>query len=163
EDPGAPRSAGLLAWWQRYRQYRQEQLRKPHTPGVWVVYFSLAALPLFGLGQSLIAAEAVDRRRYAFWLMGIYVASGLGLLLTTSFLGLRRYLRQRKLHMPVAMTGVWLSLGGALIVGLLVVGALLPRPHAEYALVELTPAGSKNRDASRYAVQRDSPGKGEGR
>ena len=30
--------------------------------------------------------------------MGIYVASGLGLLLTTSFLGLRRYLRQRKLQ-----------------------------------------------------------------
>src|SRR5216683_2517507 len=68
------RSEGLFAWWDRYCHYRQEQLRKPHTPGVWVVYFSLAALPLFGLGQSLIAAEAVDRRRYAFWLMGIYVA-----------------------------------------------------------------------------------------
>ncbi len=157
------RSSGLFAWWQRYRRHRNEQLRKPHTPGVWVVYFSLAALPLFGLGQSVIPAEAVDRRRYAFWLMGIYVASGLGLLLTTSFLGLRRYLRQRKLQMPAAMTSVWLTLGGALIVGLLVVGALLPRPQAEYALVQLNPVSSKDREASRYAVQRDSAGKGEGR
>ncbi len=160
---GDVQSSGLLGWWQRYRRYRKEQLRKPHTPGVWVVYFSLAALPLFGLGQSLIPADAPERRRSAFWLMGIYVASGLGLLLTTSFLGLRRYLRQRKLQMPAAMTGVWLTLGGALIVGLLVVGALLPRPHAEYTLVQLTPAGSKEREASRHAVQRDSAGKGEGR
>src|SRR5262249_36972964 len=124
------------AWWEGYLRYREGQKRKPHTPGVWVVYFSLAALPLFGLGQALIPAEAVGPRRRAFWLMSIYVASGLGLLLTTSFLGLRRYLRQRKLQMPVAMTGVWLLVGGILIALLLTTGALLPRPNPEYSPVK---------------------------
>jgi hypothetical protein len=162
-DEKAPAQPGLLGWWQRYRRYREEQQRKPHTPGVWVVYFSLAALPMFGLGQALIPAADAERRRYVFWLMGVYVASGLGLLVTTSFLGLRRYLRQRKLQMPAALTGVWLAIGAALIGGLLLIGALLPRPSAEYALIQLSPAGSKDREASRFAVQRDDPGKGEGR
>ena len=52
--------------------------------GRWVVYFSLAALPLFGLGQGMIPADDAGARHYAFWLMTIYVASGLGLLLTTT-------------------------------------------------------------------------------
>jgi hypothetical protein len=158
-DRGRP---ALVAWWDRYRRYRQEQSRKPHTPGVWVVYYSLAALPLYGLGQSLIPAEDGERRRYAFWLMACYVGSGLGLLLTTSFLGLRRYLRQRKLKMPAAMTGMWLALGGGLIVAVLVLGALLPRPYGEYQLLAWSSLGSKERDASRYAIQRDSSGKGDG-
>jgi hypothetical protein len=170
-DPGAdeapaeePTAPGLWGWWQRYRRYREEQRRKPHAPGVWVVYFSLAALPLFGLGQSLIPATEAGRRRYAFWLMGIYLASGLGLLLATSFLGLRRYLRQRKLQMPGTMTGAWLGVGGALAAALLLAGALLPRPNAEYPLVDLSGVlGSQDRHASRYAVKDDSPGKGEGR
>jgi Domain of unknown function (DUF4129) len=153
----------LIAWWDRYRRYREERSRNPHTPGVWVVYFSLAALPLFGLGQALIPANQPDRRQYTFWLMAIYVASGLGLLLTTSYLGLRRYLRQRRMKMPVAMTGMWLALGGSLIVVLLVLGALLPRPYAEYKLIDFTPLGSKERSASRYALKQDSSGKEQGR
>ena len=150
-------------WWDRYRQYRKEQAKKPHTPGVWIVYFSLAALPLFGLGQVLIPAEDADRRRYVFWLFSVYVASGLGLLLTTSYLGLRRYLRQRQLAMPVAMTSVWLSVGGIMIVILLVLGALLPRPFGEYQLVDFTPLGSPERKASQFALKGDSKAKGEGR
>jgi hypothetical protein len=100
-----------LTWWQRYERYRDAQKRK-HTPGVWVVYFSLAALPLFGLGQSLIPIKEEGRRQYVFWLLVLYVGSGLGLLLTTCFLGLRRYLRQKNLRMPVAMTGAWLMTAG---------------------------------------------------
>lgn len=163
EDSSNARSGGLLAWWDRYCRYRQEQLRKPHTPGVWVVYFSLAALPLFGLGQAFIPAGAVDRRRYAFWLMVCYVASGLALLVTTSFLGLRRYLRQRKLKMPAAMTGIWMALGGSLIVLVMAAGALLPRPYGEYQLIRFNTSASKERDASRFAVIQKDAGKGEGR
>jgi hypothetical protein len=162
ETPQLRNQTPLLAWWDRYHRYREEQRKKPHMPGVWVVYFSLAALPLYGLGQSLIPAEDTERRRYAFWLMVCYVASGLGLLLTTSFLGLRRYLRQRKLKMPVAMTGIWLALGGGIIVVLMLLGALLPRPYGEYQFTDFTPLGSKERDASRYAVNRDGSGKGDG-
>jgi hypothetical protein len=164
EQQAAPKKGkkkGTPGWFERYQHYREEK-KKRRTPGVWVVYFSLAALPLFGLGQSLIPVEDEDRRRYVFWLMGIYVASGLGLLLTTCFLGLRRYLRQRKLQMPAAMTGAWLTLGGGLIAALLVLGAVLPRPQTEYPLIDLGPLGSKNRSASRFAVKNDSPGKDSG-
>jgi hypothetical protein len=106
---------------------------KPHAPGVWIVYFSLAALPLFGLGQLAIPAAQESRRRYAFCLLAIYVASGLGLLLTTSFLGLRRYLRQRRLPMPIVMAGSWIAVGCALIFLVMGLALLLPRPNAEFA------------------------------
>jgi hypothetical protein len=151
-----------LDWWQRFRRYR-EQRRKKHTPGVWVVYFSLAALPLFGLGQSLIPVEDESRRRYVFWLMVIYVASGLGLLLTTTFLGLRHYLKRRQVKVPAAITGVWLTMGGGLVAALLVLGAVLPRPQAEYPLIDLARIGSPKRSASQFAVKDGSPGEGEGR
>jgi hypothetical protein len=162
--PAPPPESGLYGWWLRYRRYRDSARRRPHAPGVWIVYFSLAALPLFGLGQSLISADATASRRYAFWLMAIYVASGLGLLLTTSFLGLRRYLRQRHLRMPVAITATWLAMGGALIAVLLIAGAILPRPHPEYPFVNLAGlAGSGQPNASNYSMTGGRPGQGEGR
>ena len=120
-------------FWQRYVEHQ----RRPHAPGVWVVYFSLAALPLFGIGQWLIPESDVAGRRHAFWLLSVYVASGMGLLLTTSFLGLRRYLRQRRIEMPTLMANLWLGTGATVIGILLVVAALLPRPSAEYAISRL--------------------------
>ena len=102
------------------------------------------------------------RRRYAFWLMTVYIASGLGLLLTTTLLGLRRYLRQRKLQMPLAMTGLWLGIGAAVIVGFLFVAALLPLSHPEYSLIPMRPGGSAERDASRVAARAGNAGKGAG-
>jgi hypothetical protein len=154
---------GFSGWLDRYRLYRERRDKKPHTAGVWVVYFSLAALPLFGLGQALIPATDGDRRRYVFWLMVIYVGSGLGLLGTTSYLGLRRYLRQRKLAVPVSLTAAWLTMGTALIASMLLIGALLPRPFGEYQLIQIKPFGSPERDASKYAVKGDGAGKGDGR
>ncbi len=142
-----------------------EGKKRPHAPGVWVVYFSLAALPLFGLGQLLIPNTEPGRRRYAFGLLCIYVASGLGLLLTTSFLGLRRYLRQRKLQMPMAMTGLWLTVGAVLILGLLAVGSMLPRPNPEHWQPASEVArifGSEEREASKHAVKKEGAAKGEG-
>lgn len=162
EDEGryAP---GWQGWYQRYDQWQKARARRPHTPGLTVVYFSLAALPIFGLGQTLIPAEDAARRAYTFWLAAVYVGSGLGLLLTTSFLGLRRYLRQRKLQMPGTLTATWMGLGGVLIVAFLVVGALLPRPFSETPPWDPTRAITQDRKASDYAMNRDSGGKGEGR
>jgi hypothetical protein len=120
-------------WWQRFIARR----RRPHTPGVWIVYFSLAALPLFGIGQLFIPADDLSARQYAFQLLCVYTASGLGLLLATSFLGLRRYLRQRWQEMPLSMVNLWLTIGGTLIVGVMLAAMLLPRPNPEYAISEL--------------------------
>ncbi len=129
---------------------------RPHSGGVWVVYFSLAALPLFGLGQRFLPADNADRRRYAFLLLCIYVTSALGLLLTTSFLGLRRYLRGRRLQMPAAMAGAWVTIGCLLIAAILGFAILLPRPNAEYAVSEAPwKMTSPTRNASRHAVGKE--------
>jgi hypothetical protein len=149
-------------WWARWSRYREEKARR-RTPGVTVVWFSLAALPIFGLGQALIPVEAAGRRQYVFWLMTVYLGSGLGLLMTTSFLGLRRYLNQRKLKMPARMTSVWLGVGFALIAVLLLLGSFLPRPLAEYPLIDMTASGSDKPGASRFAPKDGSAGEGEGR
>jgi Domain of unknown function (DUF4129) len=151
----------LIGWWERYQRFREGR-KKGRVLGAWVIYFSLGALPLFGLGEALIPAEETARRQYAFWLMSLYVGSGLGLLLTTCFLSLRRYLRQRRLRMPAAMTFAWLTAGGGLIVALLVIGALLPRPRPEYSLIPYQSLGSEKLSASKYASQGGSSGKGEG-
>ena len=98
--------SGVAYWWQRLTRAKAG----PHTPGLWVLYFSLAALPLFGIGQHWIPAADVGRRRYAFFLLLVYVAAALSLLVTTSFLGLRRYLRQRRIEMPAPIAATWVAL-----------------------------------------------------
>jgi len=138
-------------WWKRLLK-RQ---RRPHAPGLSVVYFSLAALPLFGIGELLTPAGDLAQRR-AFGFLLIYVASGLGLLLTTSFLGLRRYLRQRKVEMPAVMASMWLVIGCTLIVAVLIFAALLPRPDAQHAVSRLLSVPhSGDQKPSRYAAGSD--------
>lgn len=144
-QPAAP--ARSLAWWQSWL----EPDRRPHTPGVWVVIFSLAALPLFGIGGRFIASGDLDLRRRCFWLLIVYVASGMALLLATSFLNLRRYLRQRRLEMPLEMAAAWIGAGLVLIVATLLVASLVPRPSPEYSLAQLVDIDSLDRKASRYA------------
>ena len=133
-------------WWLQMFEHD----RRPHTPGVWVVYFSLAALPLYGIGGWFIPADDLELRRRTFWLMVVYVASGLALLLSTSFLGLRRYLRLRRLEMPAEMAATWVGLGAALILATLIVASLLPRPSSEYSIAHLLVLDSPDREASKY-------------
>ena len=148
---------------ERYNAYRDDQQKKPHTPGTWVIYFGLAAVPLFILGQSLIATDDSARRRATFLQMAAFVGSGLGLLVTTSLLGLRKYLQDRGAKIPPAMTAGWLGMGAMLIVSFLVIGAVLPRPHSETPLVNIGKIGKQDRKASKYAMKKDdSAGKGEG-
>ncbi|MBY0460943.1 MAG: DUF4129 domain-containing protein, partial [Gemmataceae bacterium] len=155
--------SGLWAWVEKYKAHREAERKKGHTPGVWVLYFALAALPLFALGQSLVDPADEARRRATFLQMAVYIGSALGLLVTTSLLGVRRYLRQRKADAPGAMTASWLGLGGVLIAGFLVLAAFLPRPHSEVPWFGIERAGSSKRDASRYAQLRDSAtGEGDG-
>ncbi len=140
-------------WWRRFLKPKKGK----HTPGLWVLYFSLAALPLFGIGQHWVPAADVGRRRYVFSLLLVYVASALALLVTTSFLGLRRYLRQRRVEMPAPMAATWVAIGAALIIVVMLLAALIPRPHAEYAISQVpwqatSPGGMP---ASRFGAGRD--------
>jgi len=138
--------------------------RPVHAPGKWVVYFSLAALPIFGIGQLFIPSRDTEARAYGFSLLAVYVASALGLLLTTSFLGLRRYLRQRNLKMPAAMSRAWLATGTAIMIALLCLALLLPQPQGEYSVNALVDKiDTKLRAASQFAVVRGDRATGEGR
>lgn len=139
-------------WWKRLMASD-----KRHMPGVWVLYFSLAALPLFGVLQTQIPVSDVGRRRYAFGLLLVYVASALSLLVTTSFLNLRRYLRQRRLEMPLQIAGTWIATGAVIIVCIMVVALLIPRPSAEVAISQVPwkAKSSEELSASRKAMLRD--------
>jgi hypothetical protein len=153
----ASASSKLVPWWQQPLSKKSG----PHTPGLWVLYFSLAALPLFGIGQHWIPAAETGRRRYAFALLLVYVAAALALLMTTSFLNLRRYLRQRRVEMPLAIAGTWVAVGAVLIVIVMLLAALIPRPGAEIALSRLPWQRSPRDDlqASKISVIKDGAGK----
>ncbi|MBL9173410.1 MAG: DUF4129 domain-containing protein [Verrucomicrobiales bacterium] len=111
-----------------------EARRPARPPGVWVIGFSLAALPLFGFGQAALPAADLDRREVAFTCLWFYLLAAFGLLLTTSFLGLRRYLRQRHVQMPPSIAASWLQRGTLTAVAILLLAFLLPRPDAAYSL-----------------------------
>ena len=152
-----------LGWWERLEAYRAERRKRPHTPGTRVLYFGLAALPLFALGQSVIPADDAARRSTSFFLMAAYIGSTLALLVTTSLMGLSRYLEERGAKVSPALTLGWLGVGGGMIVVFLFVGALLPRPHSETPLVELGSSKKGDKKASKNAVFKDGDsGKGEG-
>ena len=143
--PAEPEYTGP-EWWRKYEKYFGPD-RRPHTPGVWVVYFSLAALPIFGIGGWFIGDDLETRRR-TFWVMVVYVGSGLGLLLATSFLSLRKYLRQRRLEMPAQMAATWVGVGLVMILATLLLASLLPRPNPEYSVAHLLPDNSGDLQAN---------------
>jgi hypothetical protein len=143
---------------------KKEKVASSQIPGVWVIYYSLAALPIFGLGQTLLPSGDLAARHQGFIYLFFYLAAALGLLVTTSFLGLRRYLRQRHLVMPGNIAFGWVQFGivGAAIV--LCLSLLLPRPgsgetwgtlryHVDYQL----------RRASEFAARFNPHGTGSGR
>lgn len=104
---------------------------KPHNPGVWVMYFALLALPLFGLGQLVIPESTSG----AFICLMIYLGCALCLLASTSFISMRRYIRQKGVEMPVEITSRWLPLSIASIAAVLVIGLVLPLPGRSLGLV----------------------------
>lgn len=148
-----------------YQLNKPKRPRKaPSAPGHSVVWFSLAALPLFGLGQVLLPAGATGSRRAGMELLVLYLAAALGLLMTTSFLGLRRYLRQRYLKMPGIIALGWLKFGGGVAILVLVATLFLPRPGAEAAWSELRmKVDGQLRRASQYAMRGNPHGQGPGR
>ncbi len=145
--------------WQLISQFRSRH--RPH--GLWVVWFTLAALPIFAIGQSLIPVEDVARRQSAFWRMTVYIGCGLGLLLTTALVNLRQYLKARKMKLPTALAARWLATGAIMVVLAMLMAALLPRPQSETPLIAMMPWGSPERDANKVARDAKNAGRGDGK
>ena len=102
--------------------------RKRHNPGVWVLYFALLAIPLFGLGQIMIPSWDRARNQLAFVFLVGYLYCTLSLLIVTSLLGLRRYLRRRQIEMPLGLTTVWFFSGIVGVVSILGILSLISLP-----------------------------------
>ncbi|MCC6509291.1 MAG: DUF4129 domain-containing protein [Pirellulaceae bacterium] len=126
--------------------------RAKHNPGVWVLYFALIAFPLFGLGQLVIPDQ--DQRSLAFWMLVTYLGCALALLMTTSLLGMRRYLRQRGAVMPTDITARWLAVGLALTLGVLLLCMLLPLPGRSLSIAGMSIAWDSpaNLPSSRFGI-----------
>lgn len=131
--------------------FKRKRERQTHQPGRTVLYLALAALPLFGLGQFFLRNDP-DTWARAQKLLAFYLFASLSLLVTTSFLGLRRYLRQRRVEMPRDVSIAWLAGGLALVAAVLLVAFLVPLPGK--ALVSFEPPAfldsPGNTSASRY-------------
>ncbi len=146
-------------WW---KIWGNEGSRRPHSPGVWLIYFALASLPIFGVGQWLVPAVDEGRRSGLLIYATAYIASAMGLLLSTSFLNLRRYLRKRRIPMPSAMTATWLTTGGLVIVGLTVLSAALLPAIGGVRSITGSAVSSSDRRASRWAMLQDNGVQGDG-
>ena len=107
--------------------------QRRHNPGVWVLYFALFALPLFGLGQ-LVIKSSIDRR-WAFTYLFVYLLSSLFLLVLISLLSLRKYLRERGVPMETAFAIRWLAVGMTSVFVVLFLLSMLPIPS--YSLLSM--------------------------
>ncbi len=120
-----------------------------------MLYFALVAFPLFGVGQLVIPDER--QRMIAFWCLVVYLACALALLMTTSLLGMRRYLRQRGAMMPPEITTKWLIAGGVITCVVLLVCMLMPLPGKQLSVagikIELT--SPDNLQTSKFGVGSD--------
>ena len=126
---------------------------RANSPGTWVIYFALVAFPVFGFGQWFVKPQATV---WVYVLFAVYFAAALGLLLTTSLLGLERYLARRGVHVPAPIARNWMMIGGtfALLVMLLV--TLLPKPGGSSSLQSaLSMLTSPLKKASDFAPGKD--------
>ena len=113
--------------------------RRGHQPGRTVLWLAAAALPIFGLGQFVLPQD--ERwQQSAISALAIYLFATLSLLVTTSFLGVRRYLRQRGVDMPGDVSTAWLAGGVIMTAVMLFVCFLLPQPGKLLANLEVPDA-----------------------
>ena len=114
---------------------KKSSTKRKHNPGVWVLYFALLALPLFGLGQMVI--QNPTDRRWAFTYLFCYLLSSMFLLVLISLLSLRKYLRERGVPMETSFAIRWMAIGMVSVFLVLLVLSLLPIPSHSLLSMEL--------------------------
>ncbi len=127
-----------------------------NTPGLWVFYFSMFALPVFGFGQWFVQRDPEFGYRWIFILFAVYLGAGLCLLMTTSLLGLERYLRKRNLSVPEPVARQWMTVSVVVALAAMILVLLVPRPSVSHGADQLLAwFGSPARSSSKYAIGND--------
>ena len=132
---------------------------KSNSPGTWVCYFALVAFPVFGFGQWFVRPQS---NSWIYVLFAVYFGAALGLLLTTSLLGLERYLMKRQVSVPAPIARNWMVVGGVFALAIIMLVSLLPKPSGSNSLQNAMAALSTPlKKASRFAQgddgQKDEP------
>lgn len=104
-----------------------QRLASKGHPGLVLLFFSLAALPLFGLGLALFPEASAQRLRLAV-LLFLYLWCAFSLLFLSGMNQLRAYFEQRDLSLPDSIGLTWLSVGFLVVTALMLAAVMLPQP-----------------------------------
>lgn len=104
---------------------------RANTPGLWVIYTALVTLPAFAIGQWLVPADYPGGFGFAKWLFAVHLAAGLGLMMTTSLLGLQRYLIRRRIGLPGDVARTWIIAGIGIVAVIMVLVWVTPQVRAQ--------------------------------
>ncbi len=100
----------------------------PGHPGVVILYFSLVALPLFGLGVYLFDLnQPAAHFRMGVYLF-IYLWCALALLCLATLSQLRSYFKSRRVTLPDSLGMAWILLGMVTVSVVMFTAFLLPQP-----------------------------------
>jgi hypothetical protein len=104
-----------------------DRLSGPH-PGRVIFYFSLFAIPAFGLGFYLFDPKDFAARLLIGAFLSIYLWCAFALLALSHLRQLAVYLAKRDISLPDVIGLTWISLAGIVITLVLLAAVILPQP-----------------------------------
>ncbi|MFQ6133535.1 MAG: DUF4129 domain-containing protein [Armatimonadota bacterium] len=129
-----------------------EDRRSIRHPGWLVMYFSLAALVVFALGERAMTTEAGGATGFAFTCMAVYAFFALLLLALTTLSSIRMYVRRKRLTLSRAVSPLWITLALLTVAGIVLLATKLPRAESREPLrriAEVIPSRLRDREADR--------------
>ncbi len=107
------------------------RLPKKH-PGVWTIYYTLFSMIVFAVGQRFLPVEDFEIYARAFSFLAANLICALALLLLVSLSALRAHAWDKKAVIPPGVGWFWILGGAALILVVVSLATLPPRPVPEY-------------------------------
>lgn len=117
-----------------------ESARPPKKhPGIWIIYFSLFSMIVFAVGQRLLPEDNWELYKYTFTCLAANLMCALALLLLISLSSLRRQCWQKKALVTPGVGWFWIMAGATLILIVVSLATVLPRPVPEYLVRSTAP------------------------
>ncbi len=101
-------------------------------PGIWIIYFSLFSMVVFAVGQRFLPENDFEYYAGAFTYLSANLICALALLLLISLSALRAQCWEKKAAVPPGVGWFWILAGAALIIAVVSLATLPPRPVPEY-------------------------------